>query len=170
MKKVLMLAAGLLAAPASAWSAVYMDAEWAKEMCSTWNTSPELTTELAGDNWMGNNGERGYKIIRLYRDKCGPETAVQLTISAQDGKSMCTYGGAPTAEEMDPSMDYLMYATDEDWMCMGQAKFGCGAMGAMMTGKLKFKGPKMEAMGVMGPFNAFLQMADDVPGDQSQCP
>ena len=36
---------------------------------------------------------------------------------------------------------------------MGEGAFGCGAMGAMTTGKLKFSGPKMETMGVMGPFN-----------------
>ena len=83
---------------------------------------------------------------------------------------MCTYGGAPTADAMDSSMDYVMHATDDDWNCMGKASFGCGAMGAMMTGKLKFEGPKMEAMGVMGPFNAFLQLVDEVPGDQGQCP
>jgi len=43
-------------------------------------------------------------------------------------------------------------------------------MGAMMTGKLKFKGPKGEAMKVMSPFEAFLQVAGKLPGDKSSCP
>jgi putative sterol carrier protein len=53
---------------------------------------------------------------------------------------------------------------------MGEGKFGCGAMGAMMTGKLKFEGPKMEAMGVMGPFDSFLLLTGKVPGDKASCP
>jgi putative sterol carrier protein len=43
-------------------------------------------------------------------------------------------------------------------------------MGAMMTGKLQFKGPKGEAMGVMGPFDTFLQLTGKVPGDKKACP
>jgi putative sterol carrier protein len=43
-------------------------------------------------------------------------------------------------------------------------------MGAMASGKLKFKGPKMEAMGVMGPFDSFLTMTGKVPGDKAACP
>jgi len=56
---------------------------------------------------------------------------------------------------------------------MGEGRFGCGAMGAMgamMTGKLKFQGPKGEAMGVMGPFDSFLTMTGKVPGDKAACP
>jgi putative sterol carrier protein len=62
-----------------------------------------------------------------------------------------------------------MNATDEDWACMGKGSFGCGAMGAMMTGKFKFSGPKGEAMSVMGPFDSFLQLTGKVPGDTSSC-
>jgi putative sterol carrier protein len=43
-------------------------------------------------------------------------------------------------------------------------------MGAMATGKLKFKGPKMEAMGVMGPFASFLELTGKVPSDRTACP
>ena len=52
---------------------------------------------------------------------------------------------------------------------MGEASFGCGAMGAMMSGKLKFNGPKMEAMSVMGPFNQYLQLTGKVPGEKGAC-
>lgn len=151
-------------------AATFMDAEWAKGMCDVWNNTPELVNELGGEDWSANNADRGYKIIRVYREKCGPDGAVQLTISDQDGKAMCTHGGTPTDEELNTDVDYLMHATDEHWQCMGEGSFGCGAMGAMMSGKLQFSGPKMEAMGVMGPFNAFLKSVDEVPGDMSACP
>ena len=39
----------------------------------------------------------------------------------------------------------------------------------MMTGKLKFSGPKGEAIGVLGPFDSFLQLTGKVPGDTSSC-
>jgi len=71
---------------------------------------------------------------------------------------MCTYGGAVKHDKPNYSVDYLMHATDEDWACMGEGKFGCGAMGAMTTGKLKFQGPRWRPMGVMGPFDGFLTM------------
>ena len=66
---------------------------------------------------------------------------------------------------------------------MGKGSFGCGAMGpwghgamgpwghgAMMTGKLKFSGPKGEAIGVLGPFDSFLQLTGKVLGDTSSWP
>ena len=43
-------------------------------------------------------------------------------------------------------------------------------MGALMTGKLKCRGPKSEAMTVISPFEAFLRLAGIVPGDKSSCP
>jgi hypothetical protein len=39
-----------------------------------------------------------------------------------------------------------------------------------LTGKLKFSGPKGEAMGVMGSFNDFLLLTGKVPGDKGACP
>jgi putative sterol carrier protein len=60
-----------------------------------------------------------------------------------------------------------MNATDENWTCIGEGRLGCGAM---TTGKLKFKGPKMEAIGAMGPFDTFLQLTGKVPSDKSACP
>jgi len=63
-----------------------------------------------------------------------------------------------------------MHATDEDWACMGEGSFGCGAMSATTTGKLKLGGPKMVAMGVMGPFDGFLVLTGKVAGDKASCP
>jgi putative sterol carrier protein len=159
-----------LALSAGANAATFMDAQWASQMCKAWNKSSKLTSGLGGDNWAANNAGRGYKIIHLYREKCGQNSKVELEISDKDGKAHCTYGGAVKHSKLNYDVDYLMYANDEDWTCMGEGSFGCGAMGAMTTGKLNFKGPKMEAMGVMGPFDGFLQLTGKVAGDKSSCP
>ena len=158
-----------LTASVGANAATFMDAQWAAEACKAWNKS-DLPSGLGGDAWAANNAGRGYKIIHLYRDKCGEGSKVELEISDKGGKAECTYGGAVKHAKLDYGVDYLMYATDEDWTCMGEGKFGCGAMGAMMTGKLNFKGPKGEAMGVMGPFDGFLLLTVKVAGDKSSCP
>jgi putative sterol carrier protein len=158
-----------LACCAGANAATFMDAQWAAAACKAWNKS-SLTSGLAGDAWAANNGGRGYKSIHLFRDKCGEGSKVELEISDKGGKAECTYGGAVKHAKLNYDVDYLMHASDEDWTCMGEGKFGCGAMGAMMTGKLKFQGPKGEAMGVMGPFDGFLQLTGKVAGDKSSCP
>ncbi len=148
----------------------FMDAAWAAQFCKAWNANASLSKGLAGDAWAENDAGRGYKTIHLYRDKCGEKSKVELEIADKDGKAVCTYGGAVKHSKPNYDVDYLMHATDEDWVCMGEGKFGCGAMGAMMTGKLKFEGPKSEAMGVMGPFDGFLTMTGKVPGDKNTCP
>jgi len=159
-----------LALSTQAQAATFMDADWAKAACDAWNKSAELTGGLAGSAWAANNAGRGYKVIQLYRDKCGEASRVELQISDKDGKALCTHGGKVKTASLKPDVDYLMFATDDDWTCMGEGKFGCGAMGAMMTGKLNFKGPKGEAMGVMGPFDSFLLLTGKVAGDKAACP
>jgi putative sterol carrier protein len=147
-----------------------MDGNWASDLCKAWNDSETLTNKLGGKSWAANNAGRGYKIIQLYRSKCGEKSKVELDIADKNGKAVCTYGGPVKHADLNYDVDYLMYADDDDWTCMGKGKFGCGAMGAMMTGKLKFKGPKGEAMGVMGPFDSFLVLTGTVPGDKASCP
>jgi putative sterol carrier protein len=155
---------------AGANAATFMDADWAASACQAWNGTGELTAGLAGDAWAANDAGRGYKVIQIYRTQCGDASRVELQISGKDGTARCTYGGAKKTDTLDPAVDYVMNASDEDWACMGEGRFGCGAMGAMMSGKLKFKGPKGEAMGVMGPFDSFLVLTGKVPGDKSSCP
>jgi putative sterol carrier protein len=154
----------------AAEGATFMDAGWASQLCNAWNSNATLTGKLGGDAWAGNDGGRGYKTIQMYRDRCGLGSKVELKIADKDGKAMCVRGGAVQNTSPDYDVDYLMHASDDDWTCMGEGSFGCGAMGAMTTGKLKFSGPKGEAMGVMGPFNAFLKLTGSVPGDKSACP
>lgn len=168
IKRATALAAVLATASLTAQAEVFMSEAWAKQACDAWNKNSTLTTEL-GD-WANNDNGRGFKTIQMYRDKCGLGSKVELKISNQNGKAICTSGGAVTNSTPDYGADYLMHATDDHWTCMGEGKSGCGAMGAMMTGKLKFSGPKMEAMGVMGPFNEFLVLTGTVGGDKSACP
>ena len=170
MKLRIAAAVAALACSSAVSAGTFMDAAWASAACSAWNSTPALTNGLGGKEWAANDAGRGYKIIQLYRTKCGESSKVELEIANKDGKAHCVSGGAVKHATLDPKVDYLMNATDEDWACMGKGSFGCGAMGAMMTGKLKFKGPKGEAMGVMGPFDSFLLLTGKVPGDNSACP
>ena len=164
------LAALALTFPAGAQAATFMDAAWAAAVCTAWNSTPELSQGLAGKSLAVNNARRGYQVIQLYRTRCGEGGRVELHISNKGGKAECTYGGAVKTVELNPEVDYLMHASDEDWTCMGEGKFGCGALGAMITGKLKLEGPKGEARGVVSPFDTFLQLTGKIPGDKSACP
>ncbi len=165
-------ALGLLAAAAaSAHADTFMDDKWAQQVCSQWNQNQTLTTDLGGkDGWVANNGGKGYKALQMYRDGCGASTRVELDIAPKDGKAMCVYAGPVKTTKLNSSVDYLMHASDADWTCMGKGSWGCGAMGAMMSGKLQFEGPKMEAANVMGPFGDFLLLTGKVASSKSSCP
>jgi putative sterol carrier protein len=143
-----------------------MSAEWTAQACDAWNKDAKLTDGLA-DKWIKNDKGRGYKIIHLYRTDCGETTQTELKIQGKDGKAMCVYGGAVQNTRMDDSADYIMHATTERWNEMGAGEYG--PMKAMMLGRLKFTGPKMEAMSVMGPFEAFLRLPGKIPSDKT-CP
>lgn len=163
---------GLLLLSSQAYAGEFMDAAWAKQACDAWNADATLTGGLMdtdGYSWVKNDAKRGYKLIQAYRTQCGETSKIQLNIVVQGDKAMCSYGGAPDGKAMDYGVDYLMHATDADWTCMGKGEFGCGAMGAMMSGKLNFKGPKVEAMKVMSPFESFLHLTGKVPGNQGEC-
>jgi len=147
----------------------FMDTSWAKSTCEAWNKNATLTNKLG--KWSKNDKKRGYKIIQIYRTECGKSSKIQLNISNKNGKAICTYGGKPDGKKIDTDVDYVMHASDKDWTCIGKGSFGCGAMGAMASGKLSFSGPKMEAMSVMGPFGSFLELTGKVPSTKSKnCP
>lgn len=172
LKRITLAACLLTMFTTQAQAGEFMDAAWAKAACDAWNANSTLTSGLVntdGYSWAGNDNKRGYKLIQMYRTPCGDSSKVQLNITVQGDKATCVYGGAPDGKKMDYDYDYLMHATDEDWTCMGEGKFGCGAMGAMMSGKLKFTGPKVEAMKVMSPFENFLQLTGKVPGTKTEC-
>lgn len=167
MTKLSLITAGLLAAfTAGAQAAPMMSADWTAQACDAWNKDATLTDGLA-DKWIKNDKGRGYKIIHLYRTDCGETTMTEMKIVAKDGKAMCVYGGAVQNTKLDLDADYVMHAETKRWNEMGAGEYG--PMKAMMFGRLKFSGPKMEAMSVMGPFEAFLRLPGKIPGDQA-CP
>jgi putative sterol carrier protein len=143
-----------------------MSVEWTAQACDAWNKDPLLTNGL-GEKWIKNDANRGYKIIHLYRTDCGEPTQTEMKIISKDGKAICAYGGAVQNAKMEYSVDYTMHATTERWNEMGAGEYG--PMKAMMFGRLKFAGPKTEAMTVMGPFEAFLKLPGKIPGDKA-CP
>lgn len=164
--KVATLAAALLALTASAAQAApMMSAEWTAQACEAWNKDTVLTGGLA-EKWIKNDKGRGHKTIHLYRTDCGVGTKTELKIQMKDGKAMCTYGGA-VQSKLDLDVDYEMHAETSRWNEMGAGEYG--PMKAMMFGRLKFSGPKAEAMTVMGPFEAFLLMPGKVKGEAA-CP
>ncbi|HRH79966.1 MAG TPA: SCP2 sterol-binding domain-containing protein [Thiobacillaceae bacterium] len=163
MKAVLsILATGLLTAGAATAATPYMSADWAVQACQGWNASAPLANEL-GAKWVKNDKNRGYKIIQMYRTDCGAAGKVEMKIVSQDGKAVCTYAGPVATAKLDYDVDYLMHATTKDW------KSDMNPATAMMFGNLKFDGPKLEAMSVMGPFKAFMTLASKVPGE-AVCP
>ncbi|MGO9445124.1 MAG: SCP2 sterol-binding domain-containing protein [Thiobacillaceae bacterium] len=167
MTKLSLIAVGLLALTAGAATAAppLMSVEWTAQACNAWNKDAVLTGGLA-DKWIHNDKGHGYKIIHLYRTDCGPSTMTELKIVAKDGKALCVYGGAVQSQP-DLDVDYEMNAETSRWHEMGAGEYG--PMKAMMFGRLKFKGPKLEAMSVMGPFEAFLLLPGKIPGTDA-CP
>ena len=147
---------------------VLMSAEWAVEACKAWNEDPVLTDKLVESEWIKNDKGRGYKVIQIYRKDCKDSPRVELRISEKDGKAQCVYGGSVETTELDKKVDYLMWAKTIRWEQMGAGKYG--PMWAMMTLRLRFKGPRAEAMGNMGPFENFLLLTGKVPSDTSSCP
>ena len=161
----LTIALGCCVFPASA-APVLMTPEWAVQACDAWNANPILTTELA-ESWIKNDKRRGYKVMHMYRTDCGEGVMVEMKIASKDGKAMCVYGGK-VQSTTDFGVDYLMHANTKRWSEMGKGEYG--PMKAMMFGRLEFSGPKMEAMGVMGPFEQFLLLVGKVQSDTTSCP
>ncbi|MFM2121185.1 MAG: hypothetical protein RL722_2653 [Pseudomonadota bacterium] len=149
-------------------SEVGMSPAWAAAMCQAWNAEPVLMDKLAESGWARNDGGRGFKVMQIYRSDCPSAHRVELQIALQEGKARCTYGGAARTPQLEGGADYLMWAETARWREMGAGDYG--PMKAMMFGRLNFAGPKMEAMGNMGPFEQFLRLVGKVPGDWERCP
>lgn len=163
----MMVAAGLMASASMVQASSLFSNEWAAQACDVWNKNATLTNGLA-DKWVKNDAGHGHKVIHLYRTDCGSTYMSEMRIALKDGKAMCVYGGA-VQNKLDLSVDYLMHGKTQHWIEMGAGEYG--PMKAMMFGRLKFQGPKVEAMTVMGPFEAFLLLTGQVPGtDTSSCP
>lgn len=165
----------LAAALAPAWApaaraqaAPAMSPAWVQQLCSAWNADPGLTEKLVDSGWMRNDAGRGYKAMQVWRADCRDSARVEMRIALKEGKAQCVQAGLAGGQAPDPGADYRMWADTARWREMGAGEYG--PMKAMMFGRLQFEGPKMEAMGNMGPFAGFLRLVGQVPGDWAGCP
>lgn len=159
---------GLFAATQAHAEPPLMSAEWAAEACKAWNQDPVLTQKLMESGWIKNDKGRGFKIMQIYREDCKDSPRIELRVEPKDGKAVCVFGGKAETAKLESDADYVMFAETEHWKEMGSGVYG--PMRAMIFNRLKFEGPKMEAMGNMGPFENFLLLIGKVPGDAAQCP
>ena len=148
--------------------ATAMSETWAKTMCEAWNADATLTHKLVESDWIKNDAGRGFKAMQIYRADCPTSARIEMQIALKDNKAMCTYGGSAKTTALNGSADYLMWAETARWREMGAGEYG--PMRAMMFSRLNFAGPRMEAMGNMGPFESFLLLVGKVPGDWATCP
>lgn len=161
--------AGTLAVPARAQAPVVaLSAAWAQAMCTAWNADATLTDKLVESGWAGNDAGRGFKLMQIYRADCPKSPRIEMQIALKDRQARCVYGGAVRDTQLDSGADYLMWADSPRWREMGAGDYG--PMRAMMLGRLNFEGPRLEAMGNMGPFENFLRLVGKVPGDWAACP
>jgi len=158
--------AAMAASPAFA-EPVLMTGEWAKGLCTAWNNEPVLTGKLTESGWVKNDKGRGFKVIQIYRSECAKKPTAEIRIALKDGKAACVYGGAVETTRLDSGADYVMDAETRHWEEMGRGEYG--PMRAMFFGRLSFDGPMGEAMGNMGPFEAFLTLVGKVPYDSRSC-
>lgn len=166
-RNALLAAAFAAMAGTAAAAPALMSEEWAKAACTAWNADATLTKDLHETGWAANDKKRGYKALQVARKDCKASPKVELRIAAKDGKAMCV-SGAKSAAALDLDVDYAMVADTKRWIEMGKGEYG--PMRAMMFGRLAFDGPMGEAMGNMGPFEAFLLLVGKVPGDTAACP
>jgi putative sterol carrier protein len=165
---IAIVGAGLLMSQASfAAPPVMMSNEWGALACAAWNEDPILTTKLAESGWVGNDQGRGYRIMQVARKDCPNSPKLEIRVSAKDGKAICVYGGK--VEKELNSKDFTMFADTKHWVELGKEEYG--PMKAMMTGKLGFTGPMMEAMKNMDPFKSFMTgVIGKIASDTSSCP
>jgi putative sterol carrier protein len=145
-----------------------MSVEYIKQFCDAWNADELMTKGLADSEWVDNDGDKGYKVIQLYRRDCPDSPRVEMQFERKDDRAVCVYAGKVENPDLDRSADYEMFADTKRWEEVGNGEYG--PMKAMMFGRLKFKGPKIEAMGNMGPFKNFLLLFGKFPSDKTRCP
>ena len=146
---------------------VMMSSEWGGAVCDAWNRDPVLTDELASSDWVDNNAGRPSKAMHVYRSDCEDEPTAEIRIASVGRKVQCVYEGAVETATLNKKVDYRMHAKTLRWIAMGASEYG--PMKAMPFMRLKFSGPKWEAMKNMGPFSSFLLVVGVVPSDTATC-
>lgn len=170
LPRISLLAGALvvLAQAATAQPVTAMSPPWAQSICAAWNADDTLTGKLVESGWIKNDGGRGYKAMQIWRADCANSEHVEMRIALKDEKAQCVFGGAAGPQPLSHDADYQMWAQTAQWREMGAGEYG--PMRAMMFGRLQFEGPKLEAMGNMGPFEHFLLLVGKVPGEWGGCP
>lgn len=143
------------------FGAALMDQNYAQMLCQKWNETPKLVNMGKNSSW----ASVPVRKLFLYRNDCKALGQVELIIQNENGKAICTYGGA--AKDRRTGNDFLMHAKTKNWEAMGRGDEG--PMKAMMFGDLEFSGPKFVAMENMGPFSQFLLNIGRVPHTDA-CP
>jgi putative sterol carrier protein len=168
MKRIFWLYGAAVAVSAQAQTVPAMSPTWAQSLCAAWNADATLIDKLVESGWIRNDGARGYKAMQIHRADCPKSVRIELQIALKGDKAQCVYGGVAKTDKLDGGADYQMWAETARWREMGAGEYG--PMKAMMFGRLQFEGPKMEAMGNMGPFGNFLLLVGKVPSDWAACP
>jgi putative sterol carrier protein len=166
--KIVVLAAGIALTASAQAAPLLLSPEWAAQICAAWNQDPVLTQELVKSKWVGNDGGHGYKAIQIYRNDCEQSAWVELQIAQKGELAQCVYGGKLKTTKLTSGVDYVMNASTKAWVEMGKGEYG--PMKAMMTTRLRFNGPMIEAMNNMAPFENFLLLVGKVEADTSACP
>jgi putative sterol carrier protein len=159
--------AGCAAGPLAAQPAL-MSAEWAQGACEAWNRDAALTDPPVETGWVKNDKGSGFKVMHVFRKDCGAAPTAELRIALKGDMALCVYGGKVETTQLDRSADDVMSVDTARWVEMGRGDYG--PMRATMFGRLEFVGPRMEAMGNMGPFENFLLLIGKVPGGTQCCP
>ena len=145
-----------------------MSSEWGGAVCDAWNQDSVLADELASSDWADNNADRPSKVMHVYRSDCEDEPTAEIRIAPVDVKAQCVDGSAVETTTLSKKVDYQMHAKTSRWIEMGAGEYG--PMKAMSFMRLKFSGPKWEAMKNMDPFSSFLLLVGVVPSDTTTCP
>ena len=89
--------------------------------------------------------------------------------------SVLVLGAGPAgAQQAAPAPAGPPVLVSAEWGAQGRGggekgKRQVGAVGGIIVRRLKFDGPKWEAMNNMGPFENFLKLVGKVPSDMKKC-
>lgn len=146
--------------------AVFMNADFAKQLVDAWNSSSLPvrlgSKEIGGSDWINTpnkyTGEkRNKQVIIMSRRDCPSMAKVQLTIENREGKAVCTYGGAMT--ESYEKAEWAFSPTTVQWYKFASGEWGYMQMPGIMTG---FRGPMFVARANISNFGEFWKVVGRV--------
>ncbi len=126
----------------------FMSPAFAGKLCNAWNQS-SLPAALGegGSDWISQGELEGKQTMVFWVKNCSTPK-VQLTVENQNGKAVCTYGGAAQSS----SPDWKIYPPTDKWY---KCATGVNPMWQLMG---NFKGDMGTAMKNMGNFKIFFKV------------